>query len=481
MVAPTDNLTDFLVPQGTRDPSALEVVNLGKQLNELLRYETLVNKNLEVFVEYVLGYKPLPFHREYMRWQQSCSEGLLLAWRGSAKSTYCTIGRVLFEIVQNPNVRILIAAASSAQAENIIRGIKAHLESNSRFREIFGDLAKNAPLWTTTEFTVNRKTSYAPEPTVMAVGAGTALPSRHYDVIICDDLVISDNAATEGQRKKIRDYYYSTLLPTLDPKHGKLWVIGTRWHEQDLYDWLQKEDMKDSTFVLGVLDEDDKSRWEEQFSTEKMLRLRKANLNSFMMQYQCVGGMGSAGVFSEFMFEFVETLPPNLILWQGVDFAVGQKEHNDFFAHCTVGVDRLTKHVYLINAFKRKTPFPNQVTIIRDQYTQHSDVMRVVAEANGQQLGLLQQIQKDIPDLPLLPRYNQTDKFTKAQKVAFQLANNPLKVLRSQGDFVTLLLSFPNLHGSKDVFDAFELAYSQSQRGARKVREESESAFDGLI
>lgn len=464
-----------------RDPTSKDYIQITKQLHDLIRYKVLVENNVEVLAEFVLGYKPKPFHREFMRWQNGCKEGMLLAWRGSAKTTYCTITRCIFEILKNPNIRILLAAASSAQGENFIRGIKSHLESNPKLREIFGDYTTNAPLWTTSAFTVNRRSSHAPEPTLMAVGAGTALPSRHYDLIICDDLVISDNAATEGQRKKIVDYYYSTLLPTLDPKEGRIWVLGTRWHDQDIYGWLQKEDYKDSTFIMSVLDEEDHSRWEEQFPIEKMLRIRRANINAFEMQYMCRSGIGSAGVFTEPMFDIVDQVPTEgMNYWMGIDFAVGQKEHNDFFSISVIATNKITKEVYLIEAIKKKIPFPEQIDTIRSVLQRYPQIIRVVAEANGQQMGLLQQIKKDIPEIPLLPKFNQLDKTVKAQHITLLLSSRPLKVMRDQHEFVRLLLGFPNIHGSKDVFDSFEIAYSVSIKGARKERS-TESTLDTLI
>ena len=54
----------------------------------------------------------------------------------------------------------------------------------------------------------------AKEPTVNGCRSGDRMHRRHYDMLICDDLVIADNAATDVQRKKISDYYYSSLIPT---------------------------------------------------------------------------------------------------------------------------------------------------------------------------------------------------------------------------------------------------------------------------
>ena len=90
-----------------RDPTAKDYIQITKQLHDLIRYKVLVENNVEVLAEFVLGYKPKPFHREFMRWQNGCKEGMLLAWRGSAKTTYCTITRCIFEILKNPNIRIL--------------------------------------------------------------------------------------------------------------------------------------------------------------------------------------------------------------------------------------------------------------------------------------------------------------------------------------------------------------------------------------
>lgn len=449
---------------------AEEFVRIRTDLYAEIRTLVLEQGRIDILAQFVLGYDPRPFHREMMEWQSSHQEGLLLAWRGSGKTTYCTITRCIFEIIRNPNVRILLASDAVAQGQTFLRAIKSHLKHDEKFRAIFGDYVTGARTWTESEITVNRRTSHAGEPTIMCVGVGTTLPSRHFDIIICDDLVTEGNSSTEVQRSKIHNYFYGTLFPTLESPHGKLWVLGTRWDEEDLYQWLQNEDYKNSTLIIGVLDENDVSRWEEKFPTERMYRRRKANLNAFELQYMCRSGVGVGGIFVDDHFIYDDDTPNDVFKWQGVDLAIGQKDVNDYFAHSTIAVQKGTKIPYLLAYRMLKIPFPRQLVFIKDRYEEYPDVVRVIVEANAFQLALIQQMRVDYPDVPVIGRYTLKDKVARAQQVALTLTDRPLRVKRGHHEFVRLLKGFPNIHGSKDLFDSFEIALSQGLRGGKKTR-----------
>lgn len=201
---------------------------ISEQLNGLYRDLVMDEYRIDVLVEMILGFKPEPHHIQMMEWQTTYQEGLLLGWRGAAKTTFCTVARCLFEILHNPDIRILIVSDATDQAKIMLRQIKSHLKSNEKFISVFGDWTTGASLWSETEITVNRRKAHHGEPTVMVAGIGTALPSRHFDLIIADDLVTEDNSQTEGQRQKVHDYFYKTLFPTLESPYGRLYAIGTR-------------------------------------------------------------------------------------------------------------------------------------------------------------------------------------------------------------------------------------------------------------
>jgi hypothetical protein len=138
--------------------------------------------------------------------QEAASDTCLqLAPRGFGKSTILTITRAVYEILRNPNVRILIAANTQLQAEVFLREIKAHFERNERLREYFGNFVSEDK-WDTREIVVAPRTSTAKESTITCVGVGGPVASRDYDLIIADDLVDEENARTETQRERVRTW-----------------------------------------------------------------------------------------------------------------------------------------------------------------------------------------------------------------------------------------------------------------------------------
>ena len=141
---------------------------LAKRLTALqaLRRETvrraiLDDGNIEFLASHALGYQTRRFHLEMLTFQSEAGETCLqLAPRGFGKSTILTITRAVFEIVRNPNIRILIASNTQLQAEVFLREIKFHLEHNPRTLEYFGSFA-SADKWDVREIVVSPRTSSA--------------------------------------------------------------------------------------------------------------------------------------------------------------------------------------------------------------------------------------------------------------------------------------------------------------------------------
>lgn len=437
----------------------------------VIRELVLEHRRLDVLCEYVLGGDPPTwFHREMLEFQDANDEALFLAFRGARKTAYLTIARAIMEILCDGNVRILFASDAADQAKTFLRGVKSHFERNEELRAVFGDYVTGAEKWADGEIIVNRRTAVGmKEGTITCVGQETALLGRHFDVIIADDLVTDENSITEGQREKVKNYYYKTLLPALEPR-GKMWVIGTRWHEEDLYGWLEKEDFKNRAYRLPVLDEEtDLSIWEELFPTERMHRLRRGSLAAFELQWLCRSGVSLGGVFNEDHFLYYEHAPTDAFKWQGVDLAAGQKARNDFFAHVTISAEKQTRAIFLLEFTETRLPFPRQVALINDRFRKHPETVRVGIEANAYQIVLTQQVRESFPDVPVVPRYTLKDKVARAQQLATLAAQNgPFRIHRNHHKFLRRMCAFP--HGPKDLFDAFDLAVGMALGGVKRRR-----------
>ena len=272
------------------------------------RHLILRRKRLDILAQDVLGYTVKPFHRQLMDFTPPDHEtpALQLAPRGFGKSTVVTITRSLYEIIRNPNIRILIASNTQIQAEIFLREIKHHITGNARFKEVFGEL--RGPKWHETEVIVSGRASTAKESTITCVGVGGAVASRHYDVIFFDDLVDEENARTEHQRNYVKTWYYKTLLPCLEPD-GYAYGLGTRYHPLDLYGHLIKNECAESHQVLPPWD-----AWPEKFSREWLER-RRCDLGTaiFNSQYENNTDLMKGNIFKEEWFRFYDEDP----LWEG--------------------------------------------------------------------------------------------------------------------------------------------------------------------
>ena len=181
-----------------------------------------------------LGYSVQPFHQRWLRFQQDNPRTLLLAPRGHGKSSIAGIAFAIWKIIRDPNVRILIVSSTHDQARIFLREIRTHLERNSAFTALFGNVRDNR--WSDDEIIV-RRTRIAKEATVTAAGASGSIVGRHFDVVIADDIIDEENSWCESQRAKLHTWFHKTLFPCLEPG-GEIHVIGTRYHEADLYGHL---------------------------------------------------------------------------------------------------------------------------------------------------------------------------------------------------------------------------------------------------
>lgn len=128
---------------------------------DVIRASVLKYGRLDYLMEHVLGYTVTPCHLSMLIHQSSNNKTLTLAPRGIGKSVCLTIIRAIYEILINPNIRILIVSNTQLQAEIFLREIKDHLKSNEKLTSIFGEQAGEK--WDSREINVKNRTTFAKE------------------------------------------------------------------------------------------------------------------------------------------------------------------------------------------------------------------------------------------------------------------------------------------------------------------------------
>lgn len=181
---------------------------------------------------------------------------IVLMPRYSFKSTITTIGKVLWDLVRDPNERILIYSDSSAKASNFLNGIKAHIEGkapNSKFREYFPgwETDPKTGKWNESEIIISQRRFDFPEPSVDTGGIETSKVGRHYDRIYFDDIVSDLNVTTKAQMDKVYECYQKALS-LLKLKGGQIILTGTRWAFGDPYGRIIAETRGIGKFVKAI-------------------------------------------------------------------------------------------------------------------------------------------------------------------------------------------------------------------------------------
>lgn len=199
----------------------------------------LVLSDFWEFTVEVLGQTNLmPFHQQLCNFTQKNMDKkrLILLPRGHLKSTIVTVGYTLWRLAQDPGLRILIANATAPMAEAFLRQIKANMQRNEHFIELFGNYYDKSEKWSDVAIRLKTiKSHESKENTITAFGIGGNLVSQHYDIMIFDDLVNRDNIHTAERMQDVMTFYKDAQDLVDDPMKTEQLMIGTRWHEADLY------------------------------------------------------------------------------------------------------------------------------------------------------------------------------------------------------------------------------------------------------
>lgn len=430
-----------------------------------------------------------PLHASIIHNVSDNQASMDLAPRGHGKSTIGDVDFCITKVLRNPDIRIMIGSRTQTQASAFLKEIRTHFEQNVNLIRIFGDWKKSRDnVWNDKEFTVNRRTVIKKEATVSALGASGAVVSKHFDIIIGDDLVGFENARTEAQRKVLKEWFYSSLYPTLEPD-GEIHILGTRYSPMDLYeDLIKSKNYKVNVQqAITVKDGQEYSLWESKFSLEKLRSIREeAGLIIFNMQYQNNTELAKGKIFKYKYFKHFEEYDIDYDLnrvrvkvldsqgvpywipvriYMGADLAISEDEtsNNDYFVLTVIGVDK-NKNVYVLDYLKERLTFNAQLNAILDYgKNKFPMVERIGVETVQYQKSLAQEIRR-LSLLPVVNIQTSKDKVTRAMRRSALFENGKVWFRIGMDDLEECLLLFPEVDHD-DLFDGLDFALTVADQG----------------
>lgn len=459
----------------------------GKEREVLRLVGALGRRFPEYFLRVILGYDVKEgVHDRWFRAQVENQRTILLAPRGHGKSTVCNIGYVLWNLVNNRDLRILIASKTARQAELFLGEIRAHLERNTIFRAVYGDWVRKDQ-WREDQIVIPR-VRIAKEPTITTIGIGGSLPSWHFDVIIIDDPHDLTNSRTAGQRELVWQWFLQVCSPTLEP-HGKMHLIGTRWNAHDLFGRVMATDPRFVVIHEKAIRDDGTLLWSEKFTREELEKERQKSPWAFALQYQCEvpTGIFEGPVFHAEDFELVspeearELADRAIYVVQAWDLAVGkeilaEEGEGDFTAGVTVAL--LPDMRFLVLDWWRGRPgLSGQIKAIKEQAGKWGpDVIGI--EAVAYQAVLSHHLATTTP-LPIKPIRPDSDKIRRAWSIQTYVEERRVLLNSAIAGLRDILAAFP--YGEEDdSVDAFVYAMMLAARRERLERIEREMQEAGV-
>jgi hypothetical protein len=226
------------------------------------------------FGESVIRHETAPFQKEILDLASQATPSILAiaAFRGSAKSTICTMSLPLWAILGEPQKKfIIIVGKTQEQVKHFMGDIHAQMQENELLQRDLGpfEFLEEEPRRFSMEFT-ERGAKILGVTCEQSI-RGLKYRTRRPDLIICDDIEDLDSVRTKEGREKTYRWLREEVIPAGDIG-TRMVFVGNLVHGACLLKRIQRE------IAVGTLDgiyreypirdEEGKCIWPGKFPTE---------------------------------------------------------------------------------------------------------------------------------------------------------------------------------------------------------------------
>ena len=314
------------------------------------------------------GYRDAPHHRLIARKLEAVERGeitrlMITMPPRHGKSMLASEFFPAWYMGRNPDHYVVTATYAQDLADDFGRKVKNQIEDYA-FQAVFpgvglADDSKSVKRFHIVENDVAIEGGYEhslrQRGAFYAVGVGGPLTGRGAHLLLIDDPVKNrEEADSEVIRKKTRDWYTSTAYTRLMPG-GRVIVIQTRWHEDDLSGWLLQEHAHENWEVLNLpaISPDGKALWPEQYDLPALERIKLAiGARDWSALYQQEPTPEEGNYFKGDWLRPYQTAPARetLAIYGASDYAV-TKDGGDWTCHIVIGLDPVGR-MYLLDLWR---------------------------------------------------------------------------------------------------------------------------------
>ena len=404
---------------------------------------------------------------------RSPETGAAIFPRGFAKSTWEKID-TLHDIVYALEPVILYISAVVEDAQFHFESMKGELESNDLLRTVYGNLvpqiSKPGTKWNNRHFeTLNGVNLVARGA---GKGRGVNIRNQRPTKVVVDDGETDEMVRSDMRREKFWRWLVEVIIPSLDAVRGKLKMVGTVIHPKCAVKRFHEE--RGGIFLAAI--ENGQSIWPEQWSLEKLYRLRDGytredgkrilgiGTRAFQQEYQNSPVGDGLTIFQQSWLDRYtwETLPPldDLEIVMAVDPAAGESSIADDYGACVIGRHKVNGKRYVLASGKYHGGITGAMQWFHDIYvTWEPDRVGIEAARTVQAFYQLIRDTGKYRLIKLLPSLGigakPASKEERAKLVEPHVEQGMVLFHPKQVDLYDQAVAFPSADVHDDVLDAF--------------------------
>lgn len=434
---------------------------------------TLGSKNL---ITYGRIFFPKTFRQESPEFHYDIGEKLYLpvrqqsveVFRDGAKTTLLRTflsQRVAYAISRT----VLVVSASLGHSVLTIRWLKRQVEYNRKWAETFR-LRKGSRWSDETGIEIVNEIEGI-STTIVPLGItgqlrGFNIDDHRPDLIIADDCSTDEATNTPEQRAKMENLFFGALINSLAPETeaplAKVVLLDTPKNKFDLIEsTASRPDWQFTRY--GILDENNKSRWEARYPTEKVLQSKAAHFAAglgeiWMREKECKIISSELASFNSGNLKYYDLIPEGLTTIISIDPASSDSKDADDQVAMVIGFRG--PDVYVLDYTAEKGENPDALCATLFEFIRLYRPMAIVSESTAYQRTLAWYIEKEMRERKIWVTVHKIDdRRRKADRIIQALgglsAFGKLHVKASQTELITQFTEYsPHYRGHDDILDA---------------------------
>ena len=413
-----------------------------------------------------------PFHYEFFRIAENdkIPLSIILAFRGSGKSTIFTLCYVLWSIIGKQKKRfVLILTKNQTQARQYIKTIIHELEDNGILKADVGPFTEEGSERSAYNIYIKEYDARIMVASVEQNIRGLKHSSVRPEVIILDDVEDLEGMGTAEGREKLFDWYTRDIYPIGAP-NKRFIIVGTQLHPDDLIGRLVtrilEKKQKGVVRKYPIVSRSGKSMWKARYPNKKAVETEKENIASekaWESEYMLNPQSAISAIIKPEWIHYYDQLLSNYYIVNtgvGIDVAISKKTGSDYTAMVTAKAYKIDRKPYIFvqpYPINTKYDFPEILDQIRLLYTSIGGGISSTfyAEAVAFQPAVSQELRQEgimIEDVKIT-----VGKDKRLEAVSSWMRDGKILFPREGCEELIKQIIYFGTHGHDDLMDAFTL------------------------